>query len=51
MLDISNINIGRPIDKLSLKWEGPFCITKASSYAVTLALLVNIKIFNTFYVS
>ena len=51
ILDISNTNIGRPVDKLSIKYEGPFRITKASSHAVTLALLVNIKIFNTFYVS
>jgi transposase InsO family protein len=51
MLDMSNMDVGRPVDKLSPKWEGPFRVTKASSHAVTIALPANMKIFNTFHVS
>jgi hypothetical protein len=35
--------------KLEPRWEGPFQVLKASSYAVMLRLLVNMKIFNTFH--
>ena len=51
MLSIENYKTGCLVQKLDPRWEGLFEVTKASSYAVTLQLLANIKIFNTFYVS
>ncbi len=51
MLSMENYKTRRLVQKLDLQQEGLFEVTKASSYAVTLQLLANIKIFNTFYVS
>ncbi len=51
MLNIRNCKTGQPVQKLEPRWEGPFEVTKASLYAVTLRLPANMKIFNTFHVS
>jgi hypothetical protein len=46
-----NYKTGQPAYTLELWWEGPFAVLKASSYTVTVQLLVNMKIFNTFHIS
>ncbi len=51
MLSIENYKTRRLAQKLDPQQEGLFEVTKASSHAVTLQLLANIKIFNTFYIS
>jgi hypothetical protein len=51
MLNMKNYKTGRPAQKLDVRWEGPFEVTKTSSHAVTLRLPTNMKIFNTFHVS
>ena len=50
MLDTSNLETGRPIDKLTPRQEEPFKVLKVSSHAVTLELPINIKVFNMFYI-
>jgi hypothetical protein len=51
MLDVTNIETGRPMDKLAPRWEGPFEVIKTSSHAVTLRLPANMRVFPTFHVS
>ena len=48
---MANVETGRPIKKLTPKWEGPYEVTKTSSHAVTLKLPDNMKFKNTFHVS
>src|SRR3982074_548013 len=50
MLHTGNLKRGRPTQKLTPWWEGPFKVLKASSHAVTLALPQNMKVNNTFHV-
>jgi hypothetical protein len=50
MLHTGNLKTGRPTQKLTPRWEGPFKVLKASSHAVTLALPQNMKVNNTFHV-
>lgn len=51
MVNTKNMDLGRPVDKLSQRWEGPFQVVKCSSHAVTLRLPANMKISPTFHVS
>jgi hypothetical protein len=51
MLNMKNYKTGCLTHKLEPRWERPFTVLKASSHEVTLQLLVNMKIFNTFHVS
>lgn len=51
MINTKNMELGRPVDKLSQRWEGPFKVIKTSSHAVTVNLPANMKIFPTFHVS
>jgi hypothetical protein len=51
MLDIVNYRIGRLSVKLASRWEGPFKVSKASPYMVTLRLPTNMAIFPIFHVS
>jgi len=52
MLNTRNLKTGRPTEKLTPRWEGPFEVIKASSHAVQLRLPVNMKsIKNVFHVS
>ncbi|EGZ69259.1 hypothetical protein NEUTE2DRAFT_71562, partial [Neurospora tetrasperma FGSC 2509] len=44
MFNMSNYTTGRLYGKLAPRFEGPFCIIKATSYIVELALLENIKV-------
>ncbi len=50
MLDTRNLTTGCPTKKLTPCQEGLFRVLKALLYTVQLALLVNIKINNMFYV-
>lgn len=51
LLNMRNYKTGRPSEKLSPRWEGPFEVEKVDSHAVTLKLPANMKIFPTFHVS
>lgn len=51
MVNTQNMDLGRPVQKLSPKWEGPFKVIKTSSHTVTLDLPANFRIFPTFHVS
>ncbi|KAK4132231.1 hypothetical protein BT67DRAFT_386088, partial [Trichocladium antarcticum] len=52
MLNIYTVlAIGRCLIYRTIRLEGPFEVTKALLYVVTLKLLANITIFPTFYVS
>ncbi|KAI0994504.1 hypothetical protein K3495_g13678, partial [Podosphaera aphanis] len=51
IVNTQNMQLGRPVSKLSPKWEGPFKVVKSSSHAVTLKLPQNMKITPTFHVS
>jgi hypothetical protein len=51
LVNTQNMSIGRPVQKLSLRWEGPFIVVKALSYVVTVSLPANITMLPTFHVS
>ncbi|KHE79947.1 hypothetical protein GE21DRAFT_1219591, partial [Neurospora crassa] len=44
IFNIENHTINRPVVKLLLKFEGPFCIIKVDFYLLELSLLINIKV-------
>ena len=51
LLDMTHLQTGRPHEGLAPRYEGPFEVIQASSYAVKLRLPDNIKVNNVFYVS
>jgi hypothetical protein len=50
LVNTQNISIGRPVQKLLPRWEGPFIVVKALSYIVTVSLPANITILPIFHV-